>query len=190
MQRIAYIEIIKELNAGGTSKIYLGVNSHTGFPVAVKELDSQLFRNPDIKRLFINEANRYLYLDHPNIVKLEDLLLLPTHDTGYLVMEYIDGKNLKEYIKGVTGPLPFENAAMFVNEALKAIEFAHESGFIHKNFYFLSEKEYIPGSDYDKFMRNLFSYMKIGDNQKDGAPDATAGLSRMIQSFPSNVLFK
>lgn len=133
MQRIAYIEIIKELNAGGTSKIYLGVNTHTGFPVAVKELDSQLFRNPEIKRLFINEANRYLYLDHPNIVKLEDLLLLPTHDTGYLVMEYIDGKNLKEYIKGVTGPLPFENAAMFVNEALKAIEFAHESGFIHND---------------------------------------------------------
>lgn len=60
----------------------------------------------------------------------------------------------------------------------------NEYGFIQRYFHFLDEKEYIPGSDYDKFMRNLFSYMKIGDNQQDGAPDAIAGLSRYIQSNP------
>ena len=76
------------------------------------------------------------------------------------------------------------------NATHKGTRIWNESGFIHKNFYFLSEKEYTPGSDYDKFMRNLFTYMKIGDNQKDGAPDATAGLSRMIQSFPSKELFR
>ena len=145
MQRISYIEIIKELNAGGTAKIYLGVDTHTGFLVAVKELDAQLFKNPEIKQLFISEANRYLYLDHPNIVKLENLLLLPNHDTGYLVMEYIEGKNLKEYINGVTGPLPFANAAMFVYEALNAIEFAHDHGFVHNDIkpsnIMLTEKE-------------------------------------------------
>jgi serine/threonine protein kinase len=145
MQRISYIEIIKELNAGGTAKIYLGVDTHTGFLVAVKELDAQLFKNPEIKQLFISEANRYLYLDHPNIVKLENLLLLPNHDTGYLVMEYIDGKNLKEYINGVTGPLPFANAAMFVCEALNAIDFAHNHGFVHNDIkpsnIMLTEKE-------------------------------------------------
>jgi len=70
------------------------------------------------------------------------------------------------------------------NSTHKGTRIWNEYGFIQKYFYFLEEKEYIPGSDYDKFMRNLFSYMKIGDNQQDAAPDATAGLSRMIQSFP------
>jgi serine/threonine protein kinase len=132
-RRISYIELIRELNSGGTSKVYLGVNTLTGYLVAVKELDAQLFKNLEIRSLFINEANRYLDLEHPNIVKLDNLLLLPNHDTGYLVMEYIEGKNLKEYINGVTGPLPFSNAAMILSEALNAIDFAHEQDIIHND---------------------------------------------------------
>lgn len=61
----------------------------------------------------------------------------------------------------------------------------NEYGFIQKHFYFLSESEYTPGSDYDKFMRNIFSYMKIGDNQEDDGPDSIAGLSRFIQAEPN-----
>lgn len=60
----------------------------------------------------------------------------------------------------------------------------NEYGFISTYFHFLAEGEYEPGSHYDKFMRNLFSYMKVGENQQDGAPDACAGLSRFIQSWP------
>ena len=68
--KLRYIEIIEEINSGGTSKIYLGINTHTGYRVAVKELNSNLFMNENIRNLFIGEANRYLYLDHPNIVQL------------------------------------------------------------------------------------------------------------------------
>lgn len=78
------------------------------------------------------------------------------------------------------------------NSKHKGTRIWEEYAFIQKYFYFLSETEYAPGSDYDKFMRNLFSYMKIGDNQQDGAPDATAGLSAFIQSpiMPVHRLFK
>lgn len=72
----------------------------------------------------------------------------------------------------------------------KEVRIWNESGFIHSYFYFLSESEYVTGSDYDKFMKNLFSYLKGKENQQDGAPDASTGLSRMIQSFPSKVLFQ
>ena len=71
------------------------------------------------------------------------------------------------------------------NSVNKGIRIWNEYGFIQKYFYFLAEGEYLPGSDYDKFMRNLFSYMKTGENQQDGAPDATAGLSKFIQSNPN-----
>lgn len=133
MRKISYIDILHEMNSGGTSKIFFGVDTRTGFPVAVKELDPHLFKNPEIKELFIEEANRYLYLEHPNIVKLEDLLLLDSLDTGYLVMEFIEGKNLKEHINKLSGPLPFVNAALFIYEALKAIEYVHDSGILHND---------------------------------------------------------
>lgn len=70
------------------------------------------------------------------------------------------------------------------NATHKGTRIWNEYGFIQKYFYFLAESEYATGSEYDKFMRNLFSYMKVGDNQADGAPDATAGLSRFIQANP------
>lgn len=63
----------------------------------------------------------------------------------------------------------------------KEIRIWDEYGFIQRYFYFLTDKEIVPGSEYDKFMRNLFSYLKGVTNQQDGAPDATAGLSRLIQ---------
>ncbi len=131
MRKISYIQLLNEINSGGTAVVYLGVNTHTGYPVAVKELNSQLFKNPIIKTMFIKEANRYLELDHPNIVKLEDFLLLNGEDTGYLVMEYIEGRNLREYMKEITGPLPIQMAAAFVNVSLDAIGYAHERGCIH-----------------------------------------------------------
>lgn len=57
-----------------------------------------------------------------------------------------------------------------------------EYGFIQRYFYFLAETEYAKGSDYDKFMRNIFSYMKDIENQEDDGPDSIAGLSKFIQS--------
>lgn len=71
------------------------------------------------------------------------------------------------------------------NSTHKGTRIWNEYGFIQKHFCFLAETEYTPGSDYDKYMRNLFSYMKIGDNQHDDAPDSCAGLSRFIQVVPA-----
>jgi len=45
------------------------------------------------------------------------------------------------------------------------------------------EREIIPGSEYDRFLRELCGYMKDGTSKHDDAPDATAGLAKMIQSF-------
>jgi serine/threonine-protein kinase len=65
-------------------------------------------------------------------VKLVDLFLLEQEATSYLIMDYIQGKNLKEYIR-TYGPLPYQNAAMFIIEALKAIAFAHDRGVVHND---------------------------------------------------------
>ncbi|MBM3431829.1 MAG: serine/threonine protein kinase [Bacteroidetes bacterium] len=128
-KQISYIEIVKKLDSGGSANLYLGIDLNTGNPVAVKELKDFLFKNSYTLELFRKEANRYLYLDHPNIVRLEDLILYP--DKGYLVMEYIEGKNLRDYMKSVTGPMPFQNAALLISETLNALGYAHQHDVIH-----------------------------------------------------------
>lgn len=129
IKKLEYIEIIKQLDSGGSATIYLGININTGKPVAVKELNEYLFKNNYTREKFREEANRYLYLEHPNIVELVDLILYP--DRGYLIMEYIEGKNLRDYMKNITGWLPVQNVALFIHETLNALEYAHNKGVIH-----------------------------------------------------------
>ena len=129
MKKINNIQIIQPLNSGGTAEVYLGVDVFTGTPVAVKELKPSFFKSEFVREKFLEEANQYLYLDHPNIVKLKDFI---KHDeTHYLVMEYVDGKNLSDHISKVTGPIPIQNIALFLNEVLSAIGYVHTKGLIH-----------------------------------------------------------
>lgn len=128
-KKINHFEIVEHLNAGGTAVIYKGVDMHNGQPVAIKELNPAFFANPMMLQNFRKEANRYLELDHPNIVRLKDFILLS--NTGYLVMEYIGGKNLREYVKEISGPMPLSNVSLFMMETMAALGFAHDQDIVH-----------------------------------------------------------
>lgn len=129
IRKINNIELVHAINSGGTAIVYLGVDLYTGKAVAVKELRTGLFKNEFVKQKFIEEANQYLYLDHPNIVKLIDFII--TNESYYLVMEYVEGKNLYEYMTTVTGPLPVQNVALLLNEVLSALSYVHKNDLIH-----------------------------------------------------------
>jgi serine/threonine protein kinase len=129
MKQINNIELVQVLNSGGTATVYLGIDSFTGFPVAVKELKATMFKSDFVRKKFIEEANQYLYMDHPNIVKLKDFII--TQENHYLVMEYVDGKNLHDYMTTVTGPLPLQNVALLFNEVLSALSYVHNRNLIH-----------------------------------------------------------
>lgn len=129
MKQLNHITLIQTLNSGGTATVYLGVDMFTGLPVAVKELKANMFKSDFVRNKFIEEANQYLYLEHPNIVELKDFII--KDESHYLVMEYIDGKNLYDYMTTVTGPLPMQNVALLLNEVLSALNYVHENGLIH-----------------------------------------------------------
>ncbi len=98
------IDLAEQISEGGTANVFFGVNSWTGTPVAVKELKSNFFASQFVRDKFKAEANKYLYLEHTNIVSLVDFI-----DDGnslYLVMEYVDGLDLNRYQNEVTGPMP------------------------------------------------------------------------------------
>ena len=123
------IELVEKINEGGTANVYLGVNSWTGIPVAVKELKSNFFKSEFMRNKFKEEANKYLYLQHPNIVRLQDFI--DEGESQYLVMEFIEGFNLNEYQNKVTGPMPISMASLLISETLKALAYAHNEGVIH-----------------------------------------------------------
>lgn len=123
------IQLVEQINEGGTANVFIGVNTWTGYPVAVKELKSNFFKSDFVRKKFKEEANRYLYLNHPNIVRLQDFI--DAGDSQYLVMEFIEGHNLYEYQNNVTGPMPIQMASLLMSEALKALGFAHKNGVLH-----------------------------------------------------------
>jgi len=126
---INHITIVERINSGGTATIYKGVDTNTGYLVAVKALWRNLSKGQDMKERFLREANYYLYLEHPNIVKLKDFI--QKDDASYLVMEYVDGQNLEEYINKVSGPIPETLAIKIIQEVLAGVQYAHENHVLH-----------------------------------------------------------
>ena len=116
-------QFIKELGRGGTAVVNLAVDMHTGHRVAIKSLfNSIVNNNPEILERFRIEANIYLMLSHTNIVKLKNFSL---KNGAHLVMEYIEGQTIDEYINNVTGPIPSEVTIAMIKDIVSAIGYAH-----------------------------------------------------------------
>ena len=124
-------KVISLIGEGGMGKVYLAENEQIGLKVAIKVLNTQFFNHEDIKARFKREAKTLALLDHPNIVKL---LNYYEDDKGlYLIMEYVDGNTLDEYIENVNGLIPEEKAIKFFTRLLDAMNSAHENGIIHRD---------------------------------------------------------
>lgn len=131
-QHINSIEILNQLPVvGGTAEVYRGYDHMVGYFFAVKRLRKELFGNDLVKSLFIEEANQYLYLEHPNIVQLRDFIM--RDDAYYLVMEFVEGKNLEQYMNSVTGAMMPEQAIPYMCAMLDAMSYAHGREVIHRD---------------------------------------------------------
>ena len=117
---------------GGTAKVYWGVDLRSGFPVAIKELKIRHFKNPAIRQKFKEvEAQMYLYLPHPNIPKLVDFIDLKDKELMYIVMEFIEGKTLEDYIYREIGLIPEQKALPMFMEILDTVAYIHNKGYLH-----------------------------------------------------------
>ena len=102
-----------------------------GGDVCIKTMHSQFAESEDFKARFEREASLGMKLDHPNVVKVHDLVI----DAGALafVMEYIDGRSLAEMIGLETGPIPWSRAWPMFSQLLEAVGHAHGHGIIHRD---------------------------------------------------------
>ncbi len=123
-------EIRRHLAAGGMSLVYRGWDHRLNRPVAIKMLRQfEDLRPRDVLR-FRREARTAAMLHCPQIVEVYDFF--EEEDGSYLVMELVEGVNLKERLAR-SGPLPPAEALSIAAEVCEALDCAHARGFIHRD---------------------------------------------------------
>lgn len=123
-------KIIEFLGGGGMSNVYLAEDSILDRKVAVKMIHIAPHEKEDMVRRFEREVHNTSRLSHDNVVSVKDVG--EDHEYFYLVMEYIEGPTLSEYIK-THGPLSVETAVSFAQQILEGIQHAHEMGIVHRD---------------------------------------------------------
>ena len=123
-------EIQEIIGVGGMAVVYKAYDSIDDRTVAIKILKDELLANEDFRRRFKNESKAIAVLNHPNIVKVYDVSF--GDKLQYIVMEYIDGITLKEYIEQQK-VIRWKEAVHFTVQILRALQHAHDKGIVHRD---------------------------------------------------------
>jgi eukaryotic-like serine/threonine-protein kinase len=126
---IGEYRLVDFLGAGGMGEVYRAVHMRLGRVVAVKVL-TQAHRTPRLMERFYNEAQIQARLNHPRIATLFDFI--EANATPCIVMEFINGQTLDEYIRSM-GLLPVEEALRIFQALVEAIAYIHENGIVHRD---------------------------------------------------------
>lgn len=123
-------EIVRNIGEGGMANVYLAIDTILNRKVAVKVLRGDLSSDEKFVRKFQREASSASTLDHPNIVGIYDV----GEDDGnyYIVMEYVEGRTLKNLIKR-RGSLTLPEVIDIMGQITSGIEHAHEKNIIHRD---------------------------------------------------------
>lgn len=123
--------IVAPIGEGGMSHVWRAQDQNTGKSVAVKVLREEYREDETFVRRFEREAQAASRMTHPNIADLLDVGLEPD-GTRYLVIEYIPGKTLKQFIQE-NGAIRPDTAAQIIMRVLAAVQHAHQNGVIHRD---------------------------------------------------------
>ena len=130
-------EVRELIGTGGMANVYkavvVGHNGPVpeGTVVAVKVLRAEFMHDPDLVNRFKNESKAISLLHHPNIVKVYDVSV--TDRLQYIVMEYVNGMTLREYLNERGGKLTSRETVHFISQILQALDHAHRNGVVHRD---------------------------------------------------------
>lgn len=126
------LELIRLLGSGSVATVYLARETDLKRLVAVKALKPRVAAgDPIARRRFEREAQSAAQISHRNVTSVFRVGRL-RNDVPYLVMEYVDGRNLAARLKA-EGPLPVDEARSILREVASALAAAHEKGIIHRD---------------------------------------------------------
>lgn len=123
-------EIHDVVGVGGMAVVYKAYDNIDDRIVAIKILKDEYLANEEFRRRFKNESKAIAVLNHRNIVKVSDVSF--GDRLQYIVMEYIEGISLKEYIQQ-KGAIDWNEALFFSIQILRALQHAHDKGIVHRD---------------------------------------------------------
>ncbi len=118
-----------ELGRGGMGAVYLAEQPGLGREVAIKELIPSAATDPVALKRFLQEAQVMARTSHPNLVQVHDLEL--TGDANYIVLEFVRGKSLRDWL--TSGPIPQPQVFAIMHGVLQALDYAHKHAIVHRD---------------------------------------------------------
>ncbi|HEX7763723.1 MAG TPA: serine/threonine-protein kinase, partial [Cellvibrio sp.] len=120
--------VVRKINQGGMSTVYLAIQISVGRVVALKVMNPQLTSDPAFSERFQREATIVGQLSHPNIVAIYDI---GRHeDLNYIAMDYLPNGSVHDRMAtGLNG----EEVLRITREVASALDHAHEKGYVHRD---------------------------------------------------------
>jgi len=163
---IGHYTLQEKIGSGGMGTVYQSIDTRDGSLVAIKHLKPQ-FANADIIERFKREGEALRALNHPNIVKMLDAL--EADEQHYLVMEYVAGGDLKDYLQN--GDISLEQMLRFSIDLADALTRAHKLDIIHRD---LKPANVLIGDD-GVLRLTDFGVAYLGNAERVTATDAIVG---------------
>ena len=168
IKEIDNYEILSKIASGGMANVYLARDTRTGIQVAIKLLKDEVSDKEKIYERFSQEG--LLNLNHPNIVKILDAGVYD--NTPYIVMEYIEGRDLEDLIKAKT-KLPINEALSIFTQLLSALSYVHSLGIIHRDIkpknILIDKSGTVKLTDFG-IAKSIYSHVKTSTGGYLGAP--------------------
>ncbi len=138
-RRLGKYELQEQLGHGGMAEVWKALDTQLQRHVAIKMLHANLKEDPHFIVRFEREAQVIASLHHTNIVQIHDFQIASSEEEGtiaYMVMDYVEGQTLADYIRNTSGrgsfPSPTEIVQLFTSIGL-AVDYAHQQGMIHRD---------------------------------------------------------
>ncbi|MCR9202104.1 MAG: serine/threonine protein kinase, partial [Planctomycetaceae bacterium] len=123
-------EVQSLIGRGGMGRVYRARHRMMDRAVALKVINREWVRQPEVIDRFRREVKTAASLDHRNIVTAHDAE--HAGDTHFLVMEFVEGVDLAETVRQ-RGPLPVSEACEYIRQAAVGLEYAHTRGMVHRD---------------------------------------------------------
>jgi len=130
-EQLGQYQILGPLGAGGMGEVYVARDPSLGRKVAIKLLPVRLSGDRETLVRFTREARAASALNHPNIVTIYEVGMDKTSGSPYIVMEYIEGRDLRSLL--AEGPLPNRRTLDIAAQIADGLAAAHEQGIIHRD---------------------------------------------------------
>lgn len=126
-QRLYHFKLDRILGQGGTGRVYRGIDTKKGEVVAIKLFHENFFRNRFHLRDLIKSVKRFKKYSHPNVVNIFDFI--DGEDGKCMIMEYIDGPDLKWYL--TNRPWNLQERIGIVSQICSGLQYLHDQNIVH-----------------------------------------------------------